>query len=144
MVFARCYLRLHGMEKWPQRVQWAAPGAINRHSDHISTVTPPQTELWMYVISGPTKNPRPSLKSCLTRGEQRESRLRDFIKSRYPSQKKGQAFQKAFIFIRPLTFITCVHVRRASHVLCSMPRHTFTLQSAVSTLKTELRTKGQV
>lgn len=53
----------------------------------------------------------------------------------------GQAFQKAFTFIDSFTFITYIHVVSASHVLCATLRHTFTLQRAVSTLKTELRTK---
>lgn len=142
--FCKMLVRAPRHGKWLQQVQWAGPGAINHHSDHISTVSLPQAELWMYVISGPIKNPWPLLRSCFIQGKQKESRLQDLIKVAFQSQDRPSFSKRIYFISSYFQHAIEYHVASASPVLCSMLRHTFTLQRAVSTLKTELRTKVQV
>lgn len=82
------------MEKLLQREPWAGPGAINRHSNHISAVSLLHAELWMHVVSGPTKNLK--LRSCFIwgRGEKKKGcRTLSKLQSR---ARTGQAFQEGF------------------------------------------------
>lgn len=100
------------MEKWLQQVQWASPGAINRHSDHISTVSLPQAELWMGVISGPIKNPWPLLRSCfIQRGRGKRIQVAGPYQSCIWEPGQAKLFKKDFLYF--IGYSTCHRISRS-------------------------------